>query len=480
VNTPHPTLARARSAACLLALLLLAGLGLRPAAAQSSYYIEDLGTLGGLFSLGLAINGAGQVVGSARLANGQSHAFRWSDGVMEDLGAIGGAGDYSGAFAINGAGQVVGIAGNNETPMKAYAWPGVQSLGTLGGMQSWAYGINAAGQAVGCANPPDEAVAEVPEHAFLYTPSLGMLDLNAGLDPTLGWELKSARAINDTGQIVGWGLHNGQRRAFRWTKGAVEDLGELGGNDSDAAAINAAGQVAGVARAANGLEHAFLWTAPGAGGRGGGRPADTGGMKDLGTLGGTYSDAAGINAAGQVVGSAALPMRFGNFPNAFLYTPGTGLVNLNDRIHPAFRAGWELRRANGINDAGQIVGYGQHDGRDRAFRLTPLVGLGGRLAPSPARVTLPPIAAGGTQRQDVVLNNVGTGTVLGRVGTLTGAFAVDAGRSSDFLLAPGQQKVVTVIFAPTRGVGIFTATLPVTIFYPTAATVNVPVSGIIQ
>jgi probable HAF family extracellular repeat protein len=220
--------------------------------------------------------------------------------------------------------------------------------------------------------------------------------------------------------------------------------------------------------------------APGSGGRGWGRPADTGGMKDLGTLGGTYSDAAGINAAGQVVGSAALPMRFGNFPNAFLYSPATGMVNLNDRIQPAFRAGWELRRANGINDAGQIVGYGQHDGRDRAFRLTPLVGFGGRLVPAPARVTLPPIPAGSTQRQEIVLKNEGTGMVLGRVGALTGSFAVDAGRSSDFLLNPGEQKVVTVIFSPTRGLGLFTATLPVTIFYPNAAAVNVPILGTIR
>jgi probable HAF family extracellular repeat protein len=471
VNTPHPTRARLRPVACWITLLLVAGLGLRPAAAQS-YYVEDLGTLGGPFSLAFSINNAGQVAGSARLADGQSHAFRWTDGVMEDLGAIGGAGDYSGAFAINAAGQVVGIAGNNETPTEALWWPsppGPQPLGTLGGIQSWAYSINTAGQVVGSANTPDEATEEVPEHAFLFTQAAGLVDLNAGLDPALGWELKSANAINDAGQIAGWGLHNGQRRAFRWAGGTVEDLGALRDGTgpspsrgySEAAAINAIGQVAGFSLAANGQEHAFRWT--------------KGVMKDLGTLGGSFSYAAGINRAGDVVGYAALPAQRGNFPNAFLYTDATGMVNLNDRLHAAFRSGWEMRRANAINDAGQIVGYGQHDGRDRAFRLTPLVGFGGRLVPAPARLALPPIRAGGSQTESVVLKNEGTGTVAGRVGDLASPFAVDVGRTSDFLLNPGQQKVVTVTFAPTRGLGTFTTALAVTLVYPVAATVNVPI-----
>jgi probable HAF family extracellular repeat protein len=474
VNTLRPIVARTRPLVCLIALLIVAGLGSRPAAAQTSYYIEELGTLGGPFSLALALNAAGQVVGSARLANGQTHAFRWTDGTMEDLGAIGGAGDYSGAFAINATGQVVGMAGNNETPTQALWWPAPsdpRSLGTLGGVQSWAYGINAAGQVVGSANTPDDRTAEVPAHAFLFTPGVGMEDLNAGLDPALGWELKSAGAINDAVQIVGWGLHNGERRAFRWTRGTIEDLGaldvppgpSLGPAYSEAAAINAAGQVAGFSLAAGGHEHAFRWT--------------NGVMKDLGTLGGTFSYAAGINSVGDVVGYAALPMQFGNFPNAFLYTDRAGMVNLNERIHPAYRAGWEMRRANAINDAGQIVGYGQHDGRDRAFRLTPLVGFGGRLVPAPARLTLAPIRAGSTQSQTLVLKNEGTGTLLGRVGDLTGFFSVAPGGTGDFLLNPGQQKVVTVIFSPTRGSGTFITTLPVTLVYPTPATVNVPISG---
>jgi probable HAF family extracellular repeat protein len=69
---------------------------------------------------------------------------------------------------------------------------------------------------------------------------------------------------------------------------AYLDLGTLGGDESSAAAINAAGQVVGAAWTPTNDAHAFLW--------------DKGVMTDLGTLGGAVSAATDINSAGQVVG----------------------------------------------------------------------------------------------------------------------------------------------------------------------------------
>jgi probable HAF family extracellular repeat protein len=43
--------------------------------------------------------------------------------------------------------------------------------------------------------------------------------------------------------------------------------------------------------------------------------------------------------------------------------------DLNNLLPP--NSGWELTQALGINDKGQIVGYGTHDGQIRAFLLTP-------------------------------------------------------------------------------------------------------------
>jgi probable HAF family extracellular repeat protein len=50
-------------------------------------------------------------------------------------------------------------------------------------------------------------------HAFLWNDGV-MSDLNDLIPPDSGWVLFSAAAINDVGQIVGWGLYNGAGRAF--------------------------------------------------------------------------------------------------------------------------------------------------------------------------------------------------------------------------------------------------------------------------
>ena len=67
------------------------------------------------------------------------------------------------------------------------------------------------------------------------------------------------------------------------------DLGTLGGTESDALAINDLGQVVVGAFTAAGEYHVVLWTAGG-------------GMQDLGTLGGFSGCAEAINDLGQVVG----------------------------------------------------------------------------------------------------------------------------------------------------------------------------------
>jgi hypothetical protein len=47
------------------------------------------------------------------------------------------------------------------------------------------------------------------------------------------------------------------------------------------------------------------------------------------------------------------------------------MIDLNTLISQG--SGWELEWATGINDSGQIVGVGFHNGLQRAFLLTPLV-----------------------------------------------------------------------------------------------------------
>ncbi len=87
----------------------------------------------------------------------------------------------------------------------------MSDLGTLpGDNETIATGINASGQVVGSSRRSG------PARAFVWSDGL-MSDLNSLIPPDSGWVLRSAAAINDADQIVGWGLHNGADRGFLLT-----------------------------------------------------------------------------------------------------------------------------------------------------------------------------------------------------------------------------------------------------------------------
>jgi probable HAF family extracellular repeat protein len=121
---------------------------------------------------------------------------------------------------------------------------------------------------------------------------------------------------------------------------SVTDLGTLGGSDSVAYAINNAGQIVGGSATSSGsTTHAFLYS--------GGR------MIDLGGLGGAYPDsyAFAINEQGQVVGYAYNSAASSDAPiHAFLYN-GSTMTDLSSVL------GGTWSQAEGINDSGQVVGY---------------------------------------------------------------------------------------------------------------------------
>ena len=134
----------------------------------------------------------------------------------------------------------------------------------------------------------------------------------------------------------------------------MQDLGTLGGTSSDAWDINASGQVVG----ASGLTgdsafHAYFYSG--------------GIMKDLGTLGGKDSEACGINAGGQVVGYSWLDGD--SVRHAFLWSGGV-MTDLNTLLPSG--SGWTLEVANAINDLGQIVCNGYNNEGVHALLLTPV------------------------------------------------------------------------------------------------------------
>jgi probable HAF family extracellular repeat protein len=86
-------------------------------------------------------------------------------------------------------------------------------------------------------------------------------------------------------------------------------------------------------------------------------------MKDLGTLGGNYSTASALNNLGQVVGDSATAT---GISHAFLFQNGA-MIDLNSLLPQ--NSGWELWSAFYINEASQIVGYGNYQQQSSWYLL---------------------------------------------------------------------------------------------------------------
>jgi probable HAF family extracellular repeat protein len=353
----------------------LLALATAPTAFGAAYAILDLGTLGGAFSrtegYGV-VNALGQVVGVSRNSDNLDHAFRSTAGgainsATGDLGTLGGF--NSSAYGINASGQVVGSADTGgvsihhafRTTATGKVNDAGANLGTFpGGTLSVAYGINASGQTVGYAD-----TASRVDHAFRTSASGKVSDAGTDLG-TLGGPFSFAFGINASGQTVGYSDITGDtaHHAFRTSAtGKISDpgtdLGTLGGNNSAALGINDLGQTIGSAYlAGNAVFHAFRATDTG-------KISDPG--SDLGTLGGSSSEAYAINALGQVVGISDIA---GNAGQHAFFEDITGPMQDLNTLIPS-DSGWVLQEAHGINDSGQIAGFGMLGTAQHAFLLTP-------------------------------------------------------------------------------------------------------------
>lgn len=168
--------------------------------------VTDLGTLVGgptANSRAHAINAAGRIVGQSDRPGGQPHAAAWQGGAITDLGALTPTGT-SVAHAVNAAGDAAGQASLTSAIFHPVVFRGgaVLDLGLPVGFESGtALGINAAGHVVGNVNHRSGEI--VSRHGFLYD-GVSIRDIN-----TLGvvgdWEITSASAINDAGQIAAAG-----------------------------------------------------------------------------------------------------------------------------------------------------------------------------------------------------------------------------------------------------------------------------------
>jgi probable HAF family extracellular repeat protein len=237
---------------------------------------------------------------------------------------------------------------------------GMMDLGTAGGTNAEAYCLNSDRVVVGVAM---KAIGG--SQALMFTNAMG------GKTTIMSMSMSNMSAtggqcwfVNDLGQVAGQAqMMTGRRHAF--VSGPTTMTGGMMGGTTGGTTGGMMGGTTG------GMM----------GGSSGGMPGGTtagmpGGMMgrtnvDLRTLGGSNSVAYCLNNAGMAVGMAETTS---GRPHAFMVSNSLGqvthMMDLNKLIPT--NSGWELMVAHGINDAGQIVGWGMHGGHTNAFLLTPV------------------------------------------------------------------------------------------------------------
>ena len=299
----------------------------------------DIGALLGTNSVAQAINARADVVGYWVRDIGPA-AFLYRSNQVYEIAALGTNANF--AMAINVSGYVVGHSMTDDG-LRAFFFNGTNTWPLdWGGTNSYGTGINASNQIVGFTETSNGVTAVFFDG---QTWDIG----------NLGGTTTYAYGLNASNQIVGSSATtNGDFHAFVVVGGVMQDLNAVaqsaGLTLTAARAINASGIIAGWG-ITNGALQAFQLNGT-----------------NLAVIpllqGATNGYASAINNSSSVVGACGTT----NGLRAFLWQNGV-LSDLNDRI--ATNSGWVLREANGINDSGQIVGWGNINGEVHAFLLTP-------------------------------------------------------------------------------------------------------------
>lgn len=382
-KAPQLTTARVSVVLALFAWLLLAagGSGASPRSdasanpppppqAARAYTITRLPPLAGTSSRAHALNESGLVVGrsSINVTNNPEQAVLWDTTVnpiaITPLGVLPGAGATAGsdAYDINENGfQVVGWSANAGTNIRAVLWTrfplGIRNLGTLpGGNHSMARSIADSGEIVG-----ESTNAQLVRKAFTWSPPGPMERLWGGAGSGAG----VAHSISTFGD-TSVGLLGDQAVSERSVSLAL-----TGGLPSIANGVDKSGtHVVGRFTTFSRGSHAALWT-----------PLSMlfPNLTDLGALGGNSSEAEAVNEQQIAVGRSRV---VGGGEHAFVWDRVNGMQDLNDLVADP---SWELIEASDIANNGAIVGRGRLNGHMNGFLLRPVRPQAGMGTGRPAR-----------------------------------------------------------------------------------------------
>lgn len=342
----------------LLAVLFVTLAPAQASARPGPLVVTDLGTLGGNATFALDINNARQVTGNSRTSEGQLVAFLWQDGQMANLGFLPGGNGFSRGYAVNSDGVVVGESDNNRP--RAFRWEGgvMTDVGTLpGGSTAVAHDVNGSGDVVGAAS-----------NGFTTRPFITV----GGAEPVdlgtlTGTATSSGRAwaVNDRGDVAGTSRNAADTasQATLWPRGrpgSAINLGSLEGQlFSQAYALSNHGWAVGESSVASGDGRAVVWPNAGA-------------PVSLGDLGFRHSRANDINERGEIVGHVTPFRGSPSFGGRAVLWQGTEVTDLNELLPSG--SPWVLLSAEGINDRGDVVGFGRIDGELRSFLLNVRIG----------------------------------------------------------------------------------------------------------
>ena len=304
--------------------------------------------LGGNVVEAYGLDDNGRVAGRAayaKSAGGHSHAMVWDHGNVRDLGTLDKGG--SEADIVTESGGIYGWSSVQKIHIHGVKFgdQGPTDLGVNGGAASQVSAADNAGRYVLTVNETDGSTA-----SYLYN---GKTKTALGRLP--GYRNTMASCMNDRGEIVGTASNGaGGDRAFIVQGGAMRALPPLtGSTDSFANAINAVGVVAGTASSGAEMHRAVVWKD--------GKP------EELPSGIGKESEAQAINDAGDVVGTCnghACLWRHARNGQWSLY-------DLNALADP--NQALDLGEALAVNNKGQIACNTVPHNGIKAYLLTPRV-----------------------------------------------------------------------------------------------------------
>jgi probable HAF family extracellular repeat protein len=293
------------------------------------YSYINIGSLANRGATATDINIHGEVVGMSLpdATSSYNHAFHYANGVMTDLGTLGGR--ASEASTIRDDGVIFGSSHTSPTQTVG-GNPFIYQAGVMtnvGFSTLGVYDLNSSDAFVGWE---------------FTSPGYTGYVYDGGVKtyiPTLGGRDSYALGLNDEGVAVGFShSSSGDLHAIRFVNDQTEDLGTLGGTYSEAAAINSHGHIAGSSTVSPDSEelHLFVYR--------------DGIMTDLGTTDGdVYVE--DITDSGLIVGK--IDRFLSGVNGGFLYADGQ-IWDLNS-IVADLPAGWQLGTARAINELGQFV-----------------------------------------------------------------------------------------------------------------------------